>query len=115
MKYFAEIDNNNIVLRVCVFSDLTTDADVAKQRVPLSSDGVEWVETFLDGGSRKNYAGIGYTYDSVNNGFIEPQPSASFTLNTITGKWEEPAGRPEGYCFWHEPTGTWETDTAIVT
>jgi len=49
MKYFAEIDSSNIILRVCVFSDSITDADAAKQQVPLSADGVEWIETFREG------------------------------------------------------------------
>jgi len=125
MKYFAEINSSNIVLRVCVFSDSITDADAAKQEVPLSADGVKWVETFLDGGSRKNYAGIGYTYDSVKDCFIAPNPlignyyafgnpSDSYTLNPITCKWEEPAGKPEGYCFWKDDTLSWEKDEDAI-
>ena len=117
MKYFAEIDSSNIVLRVCVFGDSTTDADAAKQRVPLSAEGVEWVETFLDGGSRKNYACIGHTYDSVNDGFIEPQPFPSWVLNTTTCKWEEPGGKPdwetEGYSCWNESTLSHQEETII--
>jgi len=120
MKYFAEINSSNIVLRVCVFADSTSDADAAKQQVPLSAEGVEWIETFLDGGSRKNHAGRGYTYDPTLDAFIAPNPltgayyafgnpSNAYTLNTTTCKWEEPAGKPEGYCYWRDDTQSWET------
>ena len=116
MKYFAEINSSNIVLRVCVFYDSIADADAAKQQVPLSADGIEWIETFLDGGSRKNYAGIGHTYDLALDAFIQPQPYASCTLNTTTCKWEMPPGRIEPYSVWNESTGAWEIDNmAIVT
>ena len=114
MKYFAEIDSSNIILRVCVFSDSITDADAAKQQVPLSADGVEWIETFRDGGFRKNFAGTGHTYDSVMDGFIAPQPSASYTLNTTTCKWEEPPGRSEGCCHWNESTLSWIPDEPTI-
>jgi len=114
MKYFAELDSNNIILRVCVFSDSITDADAAKQQVPLSADGVEWIETFRDGGFRKNFAGTGHTYDSVMDGFIAPQPSASYTLNPTTCKWEEPAGRSSEVCFWNESTLSWIPDEPAI-
>lgn len=49
-----------------------------------------WLETREDGSIRKNYAGIGYTYDAANDAFIEPKPFDSWVLNQETFRWEAP-------------------------
>ena len=54
---------------------------------------------------RKNYAGVGYTYDPVRDAFYAPQPFASWTLNEETCLWECPVARPEGQDWW------WKEDT----
>jgi len=52
---------------------------------------------------RKNYAGIGFVYDSIKDAFYEPQPYASWTLNEETCFWEPPITRPTtGHCYWDE-------------
>ena len=56
---------------------------------------------------RKNYAGVGYTYDPVKDAFYAPQPFESWTLNEDTCLWECPVERPEGEYWWKEDTGEW--------
>jgi hypothetical protein len=56
---------------------------------------------------RKNYAGLGYTYDPVRNAFYSPQPFESWTLNEESCLWECPVERPEGENWWKEDTTEW--------
>ena len=56
---------------------------------------------------RKNYAGVGYTYDPVRDAFYAPQPFESWTLNEDTCLWECPVERPEGEYWWKEDTTEW--------
>ena len=56
---------------------------------------------------RKNYAGVGYTYDPVRDAFYAPQPFESWTLNEDTCLWECPVEKPEGEYWWKEDTGEW--------
>jgi hypothetical protein len=68
---------------------------------------------------RKNYAGIGYSYDSVRDAFILPQPYASWVLNEDTCQWDAPTPYPtDGKTYvWDEPTVSWkivETPTTTV-
>ena len=56
---------------------------------------------------RKNYAGVGYTYDPVRDAFYAPQPFESWTLNEDTCIWECPVARPEGDYWWKEDTTEW--------
>lgn len=60
---------------------------------------------------RKNYAGIGFTYDSTRDAFIPPQPFASWTLNDDSCLWEAPVAYPDdGELYvWNEDTLNWET------
>ena len=82
-----------------------------------SSPG-QWIQTSYNthGGQhpegrplRKNYAGIGFTYDSVRDAFIPPQPFASWALNEDTCLWEAPTPMPtDGKIYrWDEPTTSW--------
>ena len=83
-----------------------------------SSPG-QWIQTSYNthGGQhpegrplRKNYAGIGYTYDAVRDAFIAPQPFASWLLNDDTCLWEAPVAMPtDGKAYaWDEPTTSWK-------
>ena len=56
---------------------------------------------------RKNYAGVGYTYDPVRDAFYGPQPFESWTLNEESCLWECPVERPEGEYWWKEDTTEW--------
>ena len=107
MKYFAEINNDNIVIRVCVFNDSVQNGEEVKKITPLLENGVEWIETSLDGSITKNKAEIGYIYDKNKNAFISPKPFNSWILNESTCKWEPPISQPDRYCFWDENTQNW--------
>jgi hypothetical protein len=69
-----------------------------------------WLETKEDGSIRKNYAGIGYTYDAENDAFIAPKPFNSWVLNNTTFQWEAPVAYPlgEGHYVWNEETQAWD-------
>jgi len=96
MAHFAELDNNNVVLRVVV---------VGNDCVPSDEhiDGETWCINFFKGGTwkqtsynhnfRKQYAGMGYTYDAAKNKFISPQPYASWSLDA-NDDWQAPVTYP---------------------
>jgi len=69
-----------------------------------------WIETKMDGSIRKNYAGIGFSYDSTRDAFIPPQPYPSWTLNEDTCLWECPVAYPtDGNMYnWNEETQAWD-------
>ena len=113
MSHFAQIDENNIVTQVLVIEQDVIDTG-------LFGDPASWIQTSYNtyggvhtlGGTplRKNYAGIGYTYNASRDAFIPPKPFASWTLNEDTCLWEAPTPRPveEGKIFvWNEETTSW--------
>lgn len=119
MAHFAEIDENGIVLRVLVVDNAqeSNGQDFLANTLGL---GGTWVKTSYNtvggvhnnGGTplRKNYAGIGYTYDSVRDAFIPPKPFASWLLNEDSCLWEAPVAMPtdgERYT-WNEETTSWD-------
>jgi hypothetical protein len=103
MAHFAELSQANIVLRVVVIDnndvianggDQSATAEKAvEQIVPFSKWGVKWVQTSYNNNFRKQYAGIGYTFDSVKNKFIAPQPFASWSLDA-NDDWQAPVAYP---------------------
>ena len=76
-RTFAEVDKDGNVLRVIVCEDDDF----------LKSLGGEWVETFKDASDKKNYAGIGYTFDKTRAAFISPKPRPDAVLNEQTCTW----------------------------
>lgn len=99
MSHWAELDENNVVLRVTVGSN--EEPDEGYQWL-LDNLGGTWVKTsyntrggeHLFGGTpfRKNYAGIGFTYDEARDAFIPPKPGDDWILNEDTCLWELPEG-----------------------
>jgi len=105
MAHFAEIDADSIVTRVLV----VPDAQENRGQEYLADDlglGGTWVQTSYNANIRKNYAGIGYTFDSVRDAFIPPKPYASWVLNEDTCNWDAPVARPED-----DKMHTWDEDT----
>jgi hypothetical protein len=105
MAHFAEIDSRNIVSRVIVVAD-EYESNGAEWCNNLL--GGTWVQTSYNNRIRKQYAGIGYTYDSVNDVFIAPQPFPSWTLDE-NFDWQPPTPKPvdgKDY-FWFEPNQQW--------
>ena len=103
MAHFAEINADNIVQRVIVAEqDFINSGAVG--------DSFNWVQTSYNGNFRKNYAGIGYSYDKTKDAFIAPQPYPSWTLVDATCQWEAPTAYPtDGLTYtWDEPTVAWK-------
>jgi hypothetical protein len=90
MSHFAEIDNNNKVIRVLVGDNNDPAGDEGYQWL-LDNLGGSWIKTSYNGNIRYNFAGIGYSYDADADAFIAPSPECGhveLTLNTITYRWE---------------------------
>lgn len=90
MSHWAEIDENNIVLRVLVGSNDEPDEGQAF----MKSLGGNWIKTSYNGKIRKNFAGIGYTYDSVRDAFIAPKPDNATGFDENTCQWIVPIDEP---------------------
>ena len=105
MAHFAEIDSSNIVQRVIVVPD-SEEANGAAWCANLL--GGTWVQTSYNGRIRKNYAGIGFTFDPVRDAFIPPKPYPSWVLDEATCQWEAPIPMPSGGPWeWDEETEDW--------
>jgi len=118
MAHFAQIDNNNIVTQVIVVAneellDNGVESEVKGVAFCQSLFGGNWKQTSYNGNMRKNYAGIGYTYDSDRDAFIAPQPYSSWILNEDTCRWEAPVPYPtDGKMYsWNEATLSWDEVT----
>lgn len=115
MAHFAELDGDNVVLRVVVVNnDDIRDAhgneseEIGRQFCHNLFGGA-WVQTSYNGNIRKNYAGIGYTYDAGRDAFIPRQPFASWTLEEATCQWQAPVPYPQDGKFyrWDEDQTQW--------
>ena len=106
MAHWAEIDDSNFVLRVTVGDN--NDPDEGYQWL-IDNLGGTWVKTSYNGTIRKNYAGIGYTYDESRDAFIAPKPFSSWILNEATCIWEAPTPYPTDnkQYTWDEATISW--------
>ena len=109
MAHFAEIDENNIVTRVLVVPDEQEHRGLVFLSTDLNLDGI-WIQTSYNNRIRKNYAGIGYEYDTIRDAFIPPQPFPSWILNEETCQWEAPTPYPtDGVMYqWNEESKDWE-------
>lgn len=114
MAHFAKLDQNNVVTEVHVVNNIEllsvdgSESEVMGVAFLISWSGgyTNWKQTSYNGKIRKNYAGIGYTYDSQRDAFIPPQPFASWVLNEETCLWDAPVAMPsDGLQY------TWEEST----
>ena len=116
MAHFAEINASNEVLRVVVVANGELLDENGDEQESLGATfcntlfGGTWKQTSYNNNIRKNYAGIGFTYDSTRDAFIPPKPYASWTLNETTCLWEPPTAMPEdGNMYeWNESTTSWD-------
>lgn len=122
MAHFAEINENDIVTRVIVVDnkDCLDNNGIESESVGAAFChnifGGTWKQTSYNGNIRKNYAGIGYTYDSSADVFIPPKPFEKFILNTTTYQWEPPVPYPhesEGFYTWNDNKGEWEEEVPV--
>lgn len=110
MAHYAKVQNG-LVTKVIV-----AEAEFFETFVDDSPG--DWIQTSYNtlggvhktGGTplRKNYAGIGYTYNKELDAFIPPKPYASWLLDTDTGLWNAPIARPEGNYSWNEDNQSWD-------
>jgi hypothetical protein len=121
MSHFAKLDENNMVVFVTVGrqeDDGKEDevnartTDVYRQTSYNTYGGVHYTDGEPSEDQtkafRKNYAGIGFTYDEERDAFIPPQPYESWVLNEDTCLWDAPVPMPEdGMYTWDEETGAW--------
>jgi hypothetical protein len=130
VAHFAKLNQENIVITVNVVhnNELLVDGVESEQKGidflnNLFKTNDTWKQTSYNtqggvhtlGGTplRKNYAGIGYTYDETRDAFIAPQPYPSFTLNEDTCRWGAPVAYPdaEKRYEWNEETTSWDEVT----
>ena len=89
MSHWAEIDENNIVLRVLVGDNNDPAGDEGYQWL-LDNLGGTWIKTSYNANIRKNFAGIGFTYDANRDAFIAPEPEGVIGFDEETCQWIVP-------------------------
>ena len=122
MAHFAKLGSDNIVERVeVVHNNIATDEQAGITFLQnLYNDTATWKQTSYNtygnvhklGGTpfRKNYAGIGFTYDQTKDAFIPLKPFTSWTLNETTCRWEAPVAYPDDgkLYLWNEENERWD-------
>ena len=108
MAHYAFIDSNNIVTQVIVGRNEDEVVDGISDWEAHYGEllGQRCVRTSYNHNIRKQYAGIGYAYDSVKDEFVRPQPYASWSLDA-NNDWQAPTPKPEGYFYWDEESLSW--------
>ena len=120
MAHFASLDINNKVLQVVVISNEDVDANGGDQSaeaetfvatiVPFDPFGGAWKQTSYNNNFRKQYAGIGFSYDATKDKFIEPQPYSSWSLDA-SDDWKAPVTYPTVTEISSNPISiTWDED-----
>ena len=118
MSHFAKINNENIVQTVIVAEQEFIDNQPGEwvQTSYNTNGGVHYAPNSNEPDSgialRKNYAGIGYTYDKIKDAFIAPQPYPSWLLDDDTCQWNAPTPMPDGgkKYIWDESITNWVED-----
>lgn len=116
MAHFAQLDENNVVTQVIVVHNNDCMLDGQENETigvlfckSLFGQDTRWKQTSYNANMRKNYAGIGFTFDAGRDAFIPPQPFSSWVLNEQTCRWDAPVPYPQdGKNYrWDEPTVSW--------
>lgn len=120
VAHFAELDENNIVIRVIVVNNNELLDENGNE---LESKGIQfcqsifngnWIQTSYNANFRKNYAGIGFFYDETKDAFIPIKPFSSWILNEETCNWQPPIPQPEPIenfiWLWDEETTSWVSE-----
>ena len=123
MAHFAILNESNIVTRVEVINNAVILDDDGVEQEQLGIDFLinlygagNYKQTSYNGNIRKNYAGIGYTYDSGRNAFIPPKPYPSWTLVEDTCQWTAPVTYPDDgkNYMWNEDNYQADNNTGWV-
>lgn len=116
MAHFAQIENGTVINVIVVHNNelLVDGVEVEQKGIEFCQSlfGGDWVQTSYNGRIRKQYAGVGYTYDAVKDQFVAPQPFPSWTLDS-NNDWQPPTPKPEGSFYWDEETLAWVEIPAI--
>lgn len=124
MAHFAKLNSENVVDQVVVLHNNDAPDEISGVTFLNNLFGAaNWVQTSYNGNIRKNYAGLGYVYDSGRDAFIAPQPFPSWTLVEKTCQWAAPVAMPtatagvkttesvttpdDGKYTWNEATLSW--------
>ena len=119
MAHFAQIADDGTILTVTVISnEVLTDEDGVEQE-QLGKDlcqslfGGTWVQTSYNNNFRKQFAGIGFTYDKAKDKFIAPQPYPSWSLDS-NDDWQAPSAMPDDgkLYYWDEDSKSWKERTS---
>ena len=112
MAHFAKLGVGNIILKVAVVSnDIATSEQAGVDFLnKLYNTRDVWKQTSYNNNIRKNFAGVGYSYDQTRDAFIAPKPYNSWVLNETTCQWEAPVALPdtENRYNWNETNQTWD-------
>ena len=116
MAHFAQLDENNVVTQVIVVHNNDCMLDGEENETigvlfckSLFGQNTRWKQTSYNAKIRKNYAGIGFTYDAARDAFIPPSPYPSWVLDEATCRWNAPVPYPQdgkNYA-WDEATVNW--------
>jgi hypothetical protein len=114
MAHFAKLNENNIVLEVLVVNNNVLDSSNEESSgiaflTEWAGGYSSWKQTSYNGLFRKNYAGIGFTYDATRDAFIPPKPFNSWVLDEATCQWQAPIPMPvdDKFYRWDEDTTSW--------
>jgi hypothetical protein len=111
MAHYAFLDKNNVVTEIITGIDETeTIEGLLPETWYANFRGLVCKRTSYNGNIRKNYAGIGYTYDATRDAFVPPKPFNSWTLDEATCRWQAPTPMPvvEGKTYyWSEDDLSW--------
>jgi hypothetical protein len=108
MAHWAELDENNIVIRITVGDNEDPNGDEGYQWL-IDNLGGRWIKTSYNANIRGKFAGVGDTYDEINDRFIEPQPYPSWILDSnFTWKSPVPVPDEDKAYIWDEESQSWK-------
>lgn len=119
MAHFAKLNENNSVVFVHVVDNVNLLDENGQEQEAIGKDYLKsihgehvWIQTSYNGKFRKQYAGLGYTYDSVNDAFIAPKPFPSWNLDSNLD-WQSPVAIPSydvdtELVKWNEENQQWD-------
>lgn len=113
MAHFSKLDENNTVIQVVVVSNEVTMPDGVNENEQLGIDflsarhGGVWKQTSYNNNFRKQYAGMGFTFDEAADVFVAHQPFPSWSLDG-NHDWQPPVAQPEGEYLWNESAQSWD-------
>ena len=124
MAHFAKLDSDNIVTKVITLSNEVLLDEYGNENEQIGKDFIEailgpgtWVQTSYNGNIRKNYAGVGYKYDSTRDAFIPPKLHDSWSLDELSCLWTPPVDYPsDGNVYrWDEDDQEWIQVRVVTT